>query len=241
MGLTARDLNDMVEKVVEIDSYSSKMGSDSGIVVVSFTVREEAPAQDLVTFIEKGYIFVLDADISSGEQSDGMYRVFVEIERDPGVAEQIMELMDGVSKLAGRDDFEFRYYKGFESFPFTIEDLTSRIPVDKDSYESTVNETNMNNFKNFFNRSYLDEVTLTDNQELSIKKAFADPVLFKVKGFGESMQVDESINEKINIDAYAELLFLTKYIGDYNITKFGNQTLTFENNGHMLVLERIQR
>jgi hypothetical protein len=239
MGLAAHDLKDMVEQVFEIDSYSSKMGNDSSIVVISFTVHEEAPAQDLVAFIEKGYGFVLDADCSSGEQNDGMYRVFVEIERDPGVSEQIMELMDGVSKLAGRNDFKFRYYKSFESIPLTIEELTTHVPTDRASYESVVTETNMNNFKNFFNRSYLDEVTLTTDQELSIKKVFVDPVVFKVKGFGESVQVDKSINEKINVDAYAELLFLTKYIGDYNITKFGDRTLTFENNGHMLVLERI--
>jgi len=239
MGLGARDLNDMVEQVFEIDSYSSKMGNDSSIVVVSFTVREEAPAQDLVAFIEKGYGFVLDADCSSGEQDDGMYRVFVEIERDPEVVEQIMELMDGVSKLAGRNDFEFRYYKGFESRPLTVEELTNSIPTDKTSYESVVTETNMNNFKNFFNRSYLDEVTLTHDQTLSIKKVFSDPVVFKVKGFGESVQIDNAIKERINVDAYAELLFLTKYIGDYNITKFGDHTLTFENSGHMLVLERL--
>jgi hypothetical protein len=239
MGLAARDLVGMIEGVFEIDSYSSKMGSDTGIVVISFTVREEAPAQDLVTFIEKGYSFVLDADCSSGEQDDGMYRVFVEIERDPGVVEQIMELMDGVSKLSGRDDFEFRYYKSFESKPLTIEELTNSIPTDRESYESVVTETNMNNFKNFFNKSYLDEVTMTANQELSIKKAFADPVVFKVKGFGESVQVDKSITERINVDAYAELLFLTKYIGNYNITKFGDRTLTFENRGCMLVLERL--
>jgi hypothetical protein len=239
MGLTARDLDGMVEQVFEIDSHSSKMGSDANVVVISFTVREEAPAQDLVAFIEKGYSFVLDADCSSGEQDDGMYRVFVEIERDPGVAEQIMELMDGVSKLSGRDDFEFRYYKSFESSPLNIEELTNSIPTDRESYESVVTETNMNNFKNFFNRSYLDEVTLTVNQELSIKKAFADPVVFKIKGFGESVQVDQSITERINVDAYAELLFLTKYIGNYNITKFGEHTLTFENSGHMLVLERL--
>jgi len=215
------------------------MGNDSSIVVVSFTVREEAPAQDLVAFIEKGYGFVLDADCSSGEQDDGMYRVFVEIERDPEVVEQIMELMDGVSKLAGRNDFEFRYYKGFESRPLTVEELTNSIPTDKTSYESVVTETNMNNFKNFFNRSYLDEVTLTHDQTLSIKKVFSDPVVFKVKGFGESVQIDNAIKERINVDAYAELLFLTKYIGDYNITKFGDHTLTFENSGHMLVLERL--
>ena len=34
------------------------------------------------------------------------------------------------------------------------------------------------------------------------------------------------------------ILFLTKYIGDYNVTKYGNKTLTFENKDYTLVVER---
>jgi hypothetical protein len=239
MSLRVGDLKDMVDNILEVDSYKSKMGNDENIVVLSFTVMEEAPAQDLVNFIERGYSFVLDADVSSGEQSDGMYRVFVEIERDPGVSEQIMELMDGVTKLTGNNDFKFRYYKSFDASPVTLEELTSRIPTDPGAYASTVNESNMNNFKNFFNKSYVNEITLSEDEELIIKKSYADPLGFKVKSFGESMAVNESIAEKINMNDYAEIMFLTKYIGDYNITKYGRHTLTFENSGHTLVLERL--
>jgi hypothetical protein len=239
MSLRQGDLKDMVDNILEVDSYKSKMGNDENVVVLSFTVLEEAPAQDLVNFIERGYSFVLDADVSSGEQSDGMYRVFVEIERDPGVSEQIMELMDGVTKLTGNNDFKFRYYKSFDASPVTLEELESRIPTDPQSYASTVTESNMNNFKNFFNKSYVNEITLSEDEELVIKKIFADPLGFKVKGFGESNEVNESIAEKINMNDFAEILFLTKYIGDYNITKYGQRTLTFENCGHTLVLERL--
>ena len=215
------------------------MGNDADIVVLSFTVNEKQPGTDLVEFIEKGYSFVLDADITSGEQEDGMYRVFVEIERDKHVPEQIMELLDGVSKLAGRNDFRFRYYKGFKSEPVSIEALEAAIPTDNETYEITVNESNMNNFKNFFNKSYLEEIQLDEEQELIIKKAYADPVGFKVKDFGESGAIIESIEDKINMNDYAEILFLTKYVGDYNVTKFGKKTLTFENEGHTLVVERL--
>lgn len=239
MGLKEGDLIDLVSKVVEIDSYKSKMGSDSDIVVLSFTVREEAPAKDLVEFIERGYGFVLDADISTGELDDGNYRVFVEIEREEEVPAQIVELMDGVSKLTSINNFKFRYYKSFKSSPMTLEALTSEIPLNTESYEKVVTESNMNNFKNFFNRSYLEEIELTEDEELIIKRAYADPVGFKVKDFGKSNQIIESIQEKININDYAEILFFTKYIGDYNVTKFGKNTLTFENNGHVLVLERL--
>lgn len=239
MGLREGDLVDLVSKVVEIDSYKSKMGSDSDIVVLSFTVTEEAPAKDLVEFIERGYSFVLDADISTGELDDGNYRVFVEIEREEEVPQQIMELIDGVSKLTGSNNFKFRYYKSFTSNPMTLENLTKEIPLDLESYEKVVNESNMNNFKNFFNRSYLEEVELTEDEELIIKRAYADPVGFKVKAFGDKTQIIESIEEKINVNDFAEILFFTKYIGDYNVTKFGKNTLTFENNGHMLVVERL--
>jgi len=239
MALREGDLKDLVDNILEIDSYSSKMGNDENIVVLSFTVMENEPAQDLVNFIERGYSFVLDADVSSGEQSDGMYRVFVEIERDPGVGEQIMELMDGVTKLTANKDFKFRYYKSFDASPMTLEELSSRVPTDVAGYESLVNESNMNNFKNFFSKSFVDEITLNEAGELVIKKIYADPVGFKVKGFGDSVEVYESIEEKINMNDYAEILFLTKYVGDYNITKYGQRTLTFENNGHTLVLESL--
>ena len=78
-GLLAGDLRMLVDNIIEIDSYSSKMGDDKDIVVLAFTVKSQDPATDLVTFVENGYDFVLDADASPGELSDGKYKVFVEI------------------------------------------------------------------------------------------------------------------------------------------------------------------
>jgi hypothetical protein len=43
----------------------------------------------------------------------------------------------------------------------------------------------------------------------------------------------------INMNDYAEIMFLTKYLGDYNVTKYGTKTLTLENNGYTLVVERL--
>jgi len=74
MGLRKDDLKDLVDHIFEIDSFKSKMGEDSDIVVLSFSTKNEASAKDLENFLEKGYPFVLDADATSGEQSDGMYK-----------------------------------------------------------------------------------------------------------------------------------------------------------------------
>ena len=237
MGLRENDLVDLVKPVFEIDSYQSKMGSDSDIMVLSFTVLEKGAADDLVKFVESGYSFVLDADATTGEQSDGYYRVYVEMEREEQAPEQIMELIDGVSKLTGQD-FQYRYYKSFDLNEIDAESMNKIIPLTTEDYEKTVNESNMNNFKNFFTKSYMDSIVMEDN-DLIIKKAYADPIGFAVKDFGASPEIQQKITETINVDSYPEIVFLTKYLGDYNVTKYGKKTLTLENNGYTLVVERL--
>ena len=81
MGLRIGDLKDLVHHIFEIDAYASKMGDDKNIVTLSFTVGDKNPADDLMRFLEGGYSFILDSDVTAGEQSDGAYRVFVELER----------------------------------------------------------------------------------------------------------------------------------------------------------------
>ena len=102
MGLRAGDLKNCVYKVFEIDSYKSKMGDDKNIVTLSFSVNQELPAKDLMNFLETGYEFVLDADATAGEQSDGTYKVFVELQRSKNVGNEILEIVDGVKKISER-------------------------------------------------------------------------------------------------------------------------------------------
>ena len=237
MGLRNEDLKDMIDHIFEIDSFASKMGDDKDIVTLSFSIRSKDPADDLVSFIEKGYPFVLDSDVTSGEQSDGTYKVFVEMERTKEVPEQIMELIDGISKLSGKDDFKFRYYKNFRSVPCSLDALSASIPADPDQYGIKTNESKLENYKNFFNKSYVDSIVMED-EILRIQKKYADPVYFKFIDVGDKHDVLDSIKETINVNDFSEIIFLSKYIGDYNITKYGNK-LTFENKGNTLVVERV--
>ena len=233
MGLHNNDLDSLVNSIIEIDSYKSKMGNDSDIVTLAFSVLGEEPAKDLENFLEKGYPFVLDADVSSGEQSDGMYKVFVEIERSKRVPEQVLEIADGVSKLTNNTDMRFRYYKNFRSLNLDEENLTNSIPVDNTAYDLAIKESRYTNYKNFFSNSYAESVDMIDNT-LIIKNTYADPLRFDVTDFGKEI----TINESINMTDMAEVIFLTKYLGDYNITKFGN-TVVLTNEGYRLHLKRI--
>ena len=81
-GLEKGDLARLVHNELHIDEFKSKLGDDRDVVVVSFKVSGKEPANDVVNFVEKGYNWVIDADVSSGEMSDGDFIVFVEIPRD---------------------------------------------------------------------------------------------------------------------------------------------------------------
>tara|TARA_B110000977_G_scaffold70745_1_gene95988 strand:- start:372 stop:1088 length:717 start_codon:yes stop_codon:yes gene_type:complete len=238
MGLRQGDLKDLVYNIFEIDAYASKMGDDKNIITLSFTVNDKSPADDLVRFLEGGYSFILDSDVTAGEQSDGNYRVFVEIERDGSANDNIMEIIDGVKKLTDVDAFKFRYYKGFRSYDVTIENLNREVPLDPDNYGITVSESNLNNYKNFFSNSYVEEIVMEDSI-LSIKKAYADKLMFEFVDFGETLKTVKHIDESLDImNSYPEIMFLTKYLGDYNICKYGDK-LVFENAGNTLVLKRL--
>jgi hypothetical protein len=241
MTLKQHDLRDLVSEVIEIDSDKSKMGSDEDIITITFSTITRESAQDLTNFLERGYTFVLDADTTASEQSDGTYKVFVEIERDKQAGENIMELANGVKNLANVD-LRFRYYKEFRSQELTQTALEEVMPMDPDLYgvdQKGMNEDlSLNNYKDFFNKSFVESITMTGNK-LTIKKKYADPIQFKFIDFGPTVETIRSIKESFNANDFAEIIFLSKYIGDYNITKYGNK-LTFDNSGSTLVLERVK-
>jgi hypothetical protein len=238
-GLLAGDLKFLVDNIFEVDSYASKMGEDKDIVVISFTVNSKSPADDLVEFVENGYDFVLDADISPGELSDGKYKVFVEIERNQRIPEQVLELLNGVGNLTEINDFKFRYYKSFHSLEATKENLNGTIPKSKNDYDVSIQENHLNNFSNFFNRSYLEGISV-DQDDIVFQRKYAEPLRMRIKDFGSKKEIYDSIDGPIMLEgsSMSEVMYFTKYLGNYNITKIGN-VFIFENGKYAVALEKI--
>jgi len=236
MALNQGDLKYCVDNIFEIDSYQSKMGTDDKIVVLSFRVKPSQAAEDLVNFIEKGYDFVLDADKTSGEQTDGYYRVFVEIERNKNIGSQITEILDGVRKLSDLKEFKFRYYKNFRSQPADQTTLETIVPKDSNEYSIRKNETTMENYKNFFANSYVDEVIMEDDR-ITFHKKYAEPLSFKFVDYGITVNKLKEIKESFDVSKFAEIIYLSKTIGDYNISILGNKYI-FENDNKCVILEK---
>ena len=73
------DMDGQISDKITVDEYAAKMVKDKDIVTITFKVNSELAANDLVTWFERGYDFVLDASVSDGEIEPGTYLVFVEM------------------------------------------------------------------------------------------------------------------------------------------------------------------
>lgn len=131
------DLVDLVHPVLTLDQYRSKMGEDADIVVVTYRVREQEPAEDLVNFFEKGYPFVLDADISSGPVDDLDYLVFVELVREPEVAEQVVKITTELCNLTQQDpsDWRFSFRSELRKHDLDADTISSVVPLTPEDYQ----------------------------------------------------------------------------------------------------------
>ena len=136
-GLEKDDLKRLVHTELHIDEFKSKLGRDEDVVVISFKVKGKEPGNDLVNFIEKGYEWVIDADVSSGEMDDGDYIVFVECERKPEVVDNIIVMMEDIMNLTGQklSDWRVRYYHDTKDHDLTSDSLKKLIPVTGKEYD----------------------------------------------------------------------------------------------------------
>jgi hypothetical protein len=141
-NLEQGDLKRLVHDELHIDEYKSKMGDDSDVCVISFKVSGKEPSADLVSFIEKGYDYVLDADVSSGEKEGGDYLVFVELDRTEELPEQIIQIMEDLLNLTEQkiEDWRVRYYKSSEDHDLTADTLEQIIPLTPEAYDAKYGE-----------------------------------------------------------------------------------------------------
>jgi hypothetical protein len=143
-GLGYKDLEGIMKPTIHIDEFSSKMGEDSDVIVVSFFVRDRQAAKDLTSWFEKGYDFVLDADTSPGEIKPNRYLVYLEMRRRNAAPKQIEEILDDLGTLTEYDseDWVMVYKKRrHEWSPETFAELVPLTPNEyRERTEGDLNE-----------------------------------------------------------------------------------------------------
>ena len=146
-GLQYKDMVGLIKPTIHIDEFVSKMGEDDDIMVLSFYTRSDMATDDLISWFEKGYDFVLDADRSPGEVQPNRFLVYVELQRRTYVLRQMEELLDDLTTLTEHKITDWTVVYDGEEMPFDEEILSKKLVLSPQSWrekeereESELNE-----------------------------------------------------------------------------------------------------
>jgi hypothetical protein len=143
-SLEFKDMEGLIKPTIHVDEFSSKMGDDDDIIVVSFFVRDPQAAKDLMQWFEKGYDFVLDADRSPGEIKPNRYLVYVELRRRSTAGGNVETLLSDLNTLTEFDVADWTMHYKNKQVPFSRDEFDRLVPLTprayRERYEKDLNE-----------------------------------------------------------------------------------------------------
>jgi hypothetical protein len=134
-GLEYMDMKNHVTPILGIDEFESRIGEDSDIIVINFIVDSKKVATDLVDWLERGYQWIIDAEISPGEVLDKKYYVFAEMNRRSNAAERIMEVLDDLWTLTDIKQEGWQLKIDGKRYPASKETIQDHVELKPKEYE----------------------------------------------------------------------------------------------------------
>ena len=145
-SLGFKDLDGLLKPTIHVDEFSSKMGDDDDIIVISFFVRDAQAAKDLMMWFEKGYDFVLDADRSPGEIKPNRYLVYVEMRRRSAAPGNINEMLSDLETLTEYEVSDWNWHYEGKKYPWDPEEFGRIVPLTPNDYKRT-HESELNEMR----------------------------------------------------------------------------------------------
>lgn len=105
-GMWQGDLADLVQPLITIDEYESKI--DSSAIVIGFYVGDKDAADDLNRFIQKSPVSLIDSDVSPAPDQRGYYIVFVELQFNDRLVPNISLILEEISPLVDVTDWQMK-------------------------------------------------------------------------------------------------------------------------------------
>lgn len=221
-GLKKNDLDQLVLPLLSIDEYASKI-NDAENIVVGFYVFEQPAAEDLANFVERSPYNVQDTDVSPAPTTDGYYVTFIELQRSGEFVDDLINLLDEVSRITNVEDWQFSCPKLKKD---EIENLNKKT-LEKyiDLKAKTPKQKEIEECFEFFKNSSLTNVCLEENQ--LILEKFGTKVIFIVESFDNG--VPRGILN-LDKDNASRCIVLEKFLcGNYFVNSIGdNGTLIIE-------------
>lgn len=167
MSLKNGDLAGTILPDVSIDEFEPKAGDEMDVIVVAFYLNDEAPADDLNTFIQRGFVDTLDVEVSPNTDEEGRYLVFVEMARDDTFPNKFQALLTDVGNLSGNMDWRIKtYFSDGMSFAYNDPALYDYVIIGPEDYV-TKDKFKMKEISEkiteFFKTSLVSELTIDGN------------------------------------------------------------------------------
>ena len=144
-ALEYKDMVGMIKPTIHVDEFASKMGDDDDIIVVSFFVRSQQAARDLMNWFEKGYDWVMDSDVSPGEISPGRYLVYIELRRRSSAGAKLADAVQDLETLTELTPSDWTMHYQDQTVPFSHDEFDRLVPLSPKEYrarkERDLNET----------------------------------------------------------------------------------------------------
>ena len=141
-ALEYQDLRGMMKPTLHVDEFASKMGDDEDIIVLSFFLRDQFAARDLMHWFEKGYDWVLDADVSPGEIRPNRYLVYVEMRRRSTAGSNIQRMIEDLETLTELKPSQWIMHYRDKTQPFSQEAFDATVPLSPREYRRQREESN---------------------------------------------------------------------------------------------------
>jgi hypothetical protein len=134
------DMENKVTPLLSIDEYKSRLGEDSNIITLTFIVSAKKVGEDLVNWLERGYDFIIDAEISPGEVFDKKFLVFAECDRLSSMAFRIVEIVEDLETLTGLKLEDWKVKIGNKKYPLSKEVIEKLVPLSASDYNRANDE-----------------------------------------------------------------------------------------------------
>lgn len=167
MSLKNGDLAGTILPNVSIDEFEPKAGKNLDVIVVAFYLTDQDPADDLNTFIQRGFIDTLDVEVSPNTDEEGRYLVFVELSRNDSFPNKFQALLKDIENVAGPQDWKVKtYFSDGQEFKFNDPELYNYVIIEPSDYvpkEKFKVEKIKEGIEDFFSTSYVSDLTIDGN------------------------------------------------------------------------------
>jgi hypothetical protein len=256
MGLKHLDLVNTLYPFISIDEFQPKSGTDREVIVVAFYFKDDAPAKDFNTFVQRGSFDILDSEVSPNPDEEGRYLVFVEFERSKEFYPIFLKFIKDVENLTGDLEWEVKPYLSDHAYTLDDPNLAANVITEPGEYSpeadvksdieahaDTITTDNTDNqIEESFKYSGLESLTL--REDCAIFTGSHRNVGATVLDFGKFERISEKYRLKtkaINLSPRSEVCCLESMLGEGWTVYDMHEVVAVENNrGELLLLNNIQ-